>query len=385
MRFETATIADIERYGVVAELDPLGFDAVADQLPAWIAARELRAVLGQLAAATGVRVPDEPLVALAALRDLEFLLTVAHALAPHSYKDVPGLEELLVALGRVARHAPRGSVFTYGACNPPDGRMRTFTGTAEERLFIRGLRAAIVGLDRVLAALSALAALPIDSAAAEVEIAAMQEGWEPMVTAAVEMRRHMPPELFSCAITPYFGELEIAGVRHDGNTGAHMQAVAVDWVLHGVGSTEPGYRAYAEHNLAALRPHQRRWVEEALAPGGGNTPLLPRLQVELASGVRDPAQAAANLAGLHRLLTRVGTFRKVHLRLAETNLPLRPTPTGSGGHTLQLLEDLASRTREARRSVQEADLEGVGPLPRVPAPRRPPGVARPEKRDTDDA
>jgi monodechloroaminopyrrolnitrin synthase len=361
-----------EPVDVVAQLDPIGFDPIAQQLPKLIADKKLGEILRHLrVAAAQPGLHDDPVVALAALRDLEFLLTVAHFLCPHSYKSLHGLEARLLHLGRVARHAPRGSVFTYGVCNPLDARMRTFTGTDEERLFIRGLHAALLGLDDVLKALSELSALPIDSADAAAHVTAMHEGWEPMVTAVVEMRRHMPPELFSGRIVPFFGSLDIAGHNYDGNTGAHMPTVAIDWILHGAESADPTYRRYVEHNLAALRPHQRRWVDNVL-PAADSGALLSRLKAQIAAGVRNPAQAASNMAGLQRLLARVGAFRKVHLRLAADNLPLRPSPTGSGGHDLSLLEDLTDRTHTARHEIQDTTggRSSDGPV-HVPHPREP--------------
>ena len=68
--------------------------------------------------------------------------------------------------------------------------------------------------------------------------------------------------------------------------------------------------------------------------------------------MRDPAAAETVLQHLESLLRRIGTFRTAHRRLADLNLPLRPTPTGSGGHTVALLELLTTSTLQARERAR---------------------------------
>ena len=86
--------------------------------------------------------------------------------------------------------------------------------------------------------------------------------------------------------------------------------------------------------------------------------LLTHIEHQLTGGaVRDPATADTVLQHLESLLRRIGTFRTAHRRLAELNLPLRPTPTGSGGHTMGLLDLLASSTLRARERARR--LRGV--------------------------
>jgi hypothetical protein len=368
---------EADPYDSAAARDPLGIDPIARRLSALIAAGELGTIKACLAdaaaAATAIGQRDRE-AAMAALRDLDFLVNAAHRLDPASYKSIGGLEAQLVRLGRIVDHVPRGSVFTYGLCNPLDDRMRTFTGTGEERLFIFGLHDAMIGLDGVLVALTELARHRLDCEGARRAADELLVSWEPMVAAVVDMRRHMPPELFSQGIIPFFGSLDIAGVVYDGITGAHMQTVAVDHVLHGADASDPTYRAYVEHNLAALRPHQRALVATTLACLG-QRPLLVKVTEEVeryaAGASLDAAAAAATLRSLHRFLARVSTFRVVHTRLAEDNLPLRPTATGSGGHDMELLADLLERTQEARRDVRDAETGVTLPRQRCHGDERP--------------
>ena len=149
-----------------ADADPLRLDAffgqhrpVAEQPP-----EVLRDAV--TAAVRRGPVADSVVGALAALRDLDFLLSAWHRIDPHTYRAVPGVEAMLVHLGNVAGHVPRGSYITYAECNPLDDRMRTFTGSVYERDFVRCLNVPARHLSNLLYLLADLANHQIDTPAA---------------------------------------------------------------------------------------------------------------------------------------------------------------------------------------------------------------------------
>jgi hypothetical protein len=316
---------------------------------------------------------------MAALRDLDFLLCAVQLKRPAAYKAVAGLEELLVSLGKVAGHNPRGSNITYALCNPLDERMRLFTGLAEERMFVTELARGLRGLDEVLRGLIGIADHGLDSAAAASAAEALVPAWEPMIGATVAMLRGMPPEVFSGRIVTSFIPLDISGTEYQGVTGAQNLNIAIDWLLWGAGSSDISYVSYARTNLGEQLPAHRELVAAALERTRGAT-LLDHFDWQLShGGIADWGTADQVLRHVESLLRRIGSFRAAHRRLADLNLPLRAEPTGSGGHTIDLLEALAAATLDARnrvrtlrdvvrtRTVQEANGEPtstpIAPLP----------------------
>ena len=194
-------------------VDPLGLDSFFHQTAA-VVEQPADVMLCRLE--TIVRDADESALdntcaALAALRDLDFLLCAVHLADPFAYKAVSGLESLLVRLGQRAGQIPRGSNSTYGPCNPPDDRMRLFTGLPEERMFVRAIADGLRGLDGVLCGLATMAHHPVDSPTVVAAAGGLVPAWEPMIEASVKMLRGMPPEVFSGRIVPCFVPLDIAG------------------------------------------------------------------------------------------------------------------------------------------------------------------------------
>ena len=351
-------------------VDPLGLDsffyhtaAVVEQ-PADVMLRRLE---------TSVRDADESALdntraALAALRDLDFLLCAVHLADPFAYKAVSGLESLLVRLGQRTGQIPRGSNSTYGPCNPPDDRMRLFTGLPEERMFVRAIADGLRGLDGVLSGLATMAHHPVDSPTVVAAAGGLVPAWEPMIEASVKMLRGMPPEVFSGRIVPCFVPLDIAGATYQGITGAQSPNVGIDYLLWGVESADEEYRSYARTNLAEQLPPHRQLVAEVLERTG-EASLLTHIERQLCTAPRrDLSAAAAVLTHLESLLRRIGTFRAAHRRLAELNMQRRTTQIGSGGHTVHLLDELTASTRQARHRVRALRDDALRPAADCPVP-----------------
>jgi hypothetical protein len=332
--------------------DPLGLDDVFRQ-PVPVVDRPVEELLGLLAEIVPVgsrSACSDPPAALAALRDLDFLLCAVHRREPLAYKTVPGLEPLLIRLGRSTRQPPRGTNTTYALCNPLDDRMRLFTGLREEHMFIRELAQGLRGLDDVLNRLAVLATHPVDSPEALEATGGLAPAWEPMVATTVMMLRRMPPEVFSGRIVPNFATLDIGGASYQGVTGAQNLNIAIDYLIWGVEMpADSRYHPYARTNLEQQLPAHRELVAEVLDRTDGAS-LLTHIERQLAAAPHgDWRTARTVLTHIADVLRRISTFRAVHRQLAALNLPLRATKTGSGGHTLDLLDLLAASTTKARR------------------------------------
>jgi Domain of unknown function (DUF1864) len=341
-------------YEAVRALDPFGLDRFLEVLPVLTEERRLEPVLVVLTRAVhaaDAAVLRRPEVAIAALRDLDFLINSAHRVSPGSYKRVPGLEPLLDDLGRWADHAPRGCNLTYGLLNPSDDRMRRFTTTVEETRFIHAIQEGARHLDHILLALDAMAASRVDDTVFAGHAARLAGWFDGMAAANKAVLRTMPPEVFARRIVVFFGPLDISGRTYPGITGAQTQNCAIDYLLFGAGSSDPTYLDYARRSLAALSPFHRRLLRGGLECLGGAS-LLGRIEADLRRGDLDAVTAAASLRHLDRFVTAILSFRAVHRRLAVANLPMRPTPKGSGGFDVGLLDLLIRQTCDARARVR---------------------------------
>jgi Domain of unknown function (DUF1864) len=341
-------------YEAVRALDPFGLDPFLEVLPVLTEERRLEPILVMLTRAVhgaDAAVLRRPEVAIAALRDLDFLINSAHRVSAGSYKRVPGLESLLDHLGRWADHVPRGCNLTYGPLNPSDARMRRFTTTGEETRFIHAIQEGTGQLDKILLALDAMAASRVDDTVFANHAARLAGWFDRMATANKALLRTMPPEVFTGRIVVFFGPLDINGRIYPGITGAQTQNCAIDYLLFGAGSSDPTYLDYAHRNLAALSPFHRRLLRGGLECLGGSS-LLGRIEADLRRGDLDAGTAAASLRHLDRFVTAILSFRAVHRRLAVANLSMRPTPKGSGGFDVKLLDLLIHHTCDARARVR---------------------------------
>lgn len=123
----------------VRGLDPLGLDSfMVQELPKLNKKRNIWEIINkvrQVTSSSGLFKIFSVNDALAATRDLGI---IAASLAKHSIDlaSVPALEQSLIELSNRTGEVPRDTVFSYGPRNPQGDRMRTFTGTKEEKKFI---------------------------------------------------------------------------------------------------------------------------------------------------------------------------------------------------------------------------------------------------------
>jgi hypothetical protein len=131
----------------VGNLDPLDADAILAQLPRANDAGDTRWLIstadGLVSRCAELHTADE---ARAALRDLGFVVSSIGRHDPEALNPCPWENEL-VRLGALADEVPRDTVYSYAPRNPTGERRRTFTASAEERLFISSVTDGIAHLN----------------------------------------------------------------------------------------------------------------------------------------------------------------------------------------------------------------------------------------------
>lgn len=342
-------------YAEARSLDPLGLDGFLADLPDLAASRRLDMLLNRLDGVVAdfrVDILKDTSATYACLRDLDFILCACQVIQPRSYKSVARLEDLLAMLGRAAKHVPRGCNFTYGLFNPSDGRMRTFTASPDERIFIGAIQSGTRDLDDALLDVQKLTQYALSTAEFLSAAARLAVRFDSMVAAVRDVRAGVRPEFFSGTILRYLCPLDIDGQIYPAVSGALVQNVAIDYLLFGIGIEDSRYVGYVEGGLAAMLPFHTVTVRQCAQQLAGVS-LLIRLKRERPVVGTATGSALAALGHLDVFLTSVLAFRAAHRRLAAENMPLRPLGLGSGGYDMALLDLLINRTRQARSDVRE--------------------------------
>lgn len=322
-----------DKYRYTSDLDPLQLDGFFQDLPKINEESDLQSIYDALVDAVG-RIDYSTIVdeesALAALRDLDFIASsyLRHGRDP--IQDVPGLEAVMVMLGDMAGTVPRGTVVTYAMVNPSGSRERSFTGSAEESLFIGSVRTSSVVLEH------ALQRFTTDEPA--IALSELESGLQVMVDSVIAVKRGLSPTYFSDELRPYFDPLVIEGRKYLGAGGAQLQLVAFDYVLWGADDPDTMYNEYFAENKDYLSPNQRNLLGEIMEAQGDRS-LLARL-------VEEPDSEAAEASlGVLKMLKK---FRYPHRKMAQDNFKVRPEgKLGSGSYTTDILDVLVIKTEEA--------------------------------------
>lgn len=292
--------------------------------------------------------------ALAATRDLGM---IAASIVRHgtNLNTLPNLEYWLVCLSKITGEVPRDTVFSYGPRNCREERMRTFTGTPEERLFIKSFNQGMSKLG--FCTLNLLKACEYSILEPEFAVLLGQTrcDFKSMVDTMVVVRKKITPKYFSNYLRPYFPPLTIDGKTYMAPGGAQMPLILIDKILWGSTSKDAVYHAYYKDNLQYL-PSVYKYLAEMMRPIALVDAALNEVGVTNAhTSSTDRRHIIASLRATHELLTEIQKFRTPHLRTAEENFRIRPAfSLGSGGYTPEILERLSRNIFEAKNRITVA-------------------------------
>lgn len=336
---------DFPSYEEVAKRDPLGVDRAMQVLPNLNAEGNVGGleIITREALGESQRQQDlSQIDALAIIRDMDFLTSslLRHGVQPLDL--IPELEEELLRISGIAKTVPRGTVFTYAAANPEKERRRSFTGTAEEDVFISAVARSIIALDDAVNEISTASVCNGLVTALNSSSVAVDE----MVGSIIEVKKTVTPEFFSSQMRPYFESLTIGDKQYTGSGGAQIQLVAIDFMLWGCDEQDPDYVAFFEENVGYLAPVQQRAIESYLR--ANDEKGLINIITQNTEVGDESRQAAADL------LRRIRKFRYPHRKIAQDNFELRPDDAvGSGSYKPDILDVLIDKTEKAIAQIEE--------------------------------
>lgn len=335
-------------YADVAMADPLQLDERLHDLPQKNATEDVYGLQDDLDYASATLAAREisslsTIDAYATIRDLDFLTSslVRHGINPIT--STPGLEAQLLELGDRLATAPRGTVYTYAACNPEGARERSFTGSPEEALFIRVVRDSSAKLDVGALTLSTITPASTPETICQA-LDTVNAACDEMTASIVAVHRNLSPEYFTNHMRPFFDPLTIGGETYTGSGGAQLQLLAIDHMLWGIDEPDPAYREFYDENYQYLTPQQR----EALRLFGDSNG-----DVSLVSTADQLQDANVNQA-LATTMRRIRRFRYPHKKVAEDNFKLRgESAVGSGAYRPDILGHLIMKTEAHLNQLEQ--------------------------------
>lgn len=331
----------------VADLDPLGLDFFLTQrLPLLNKEKLTEEIIQVSKRSSEMAICALPLFnqekALATTRDLGFLAASLVRNEVLLRDQTPQLEVALLVLSEKTGEPPRDTVYSYSYRNPNGDRMRTFTATPEERMFIEATQQGIestIQTFRDLSTTRCLRSMPEDFG---VKVANANRSFEKMVRAMVDVRKEISPEFFTNELRPFFPPMKVGDSLYFAPGGAQMPLLLVDMEIWGSDVDDPKYLAYLSDNTQYLPRELRDPVLSLL----GQDSLITKMEFG------DYSSESAR--EVFRLVNGLLRFRNPHFKTAVENMKIRPEGAkGSGGYDTEVLEMLVEYTHRARERVEK--------------------------------
>jgi hypothetical protein len=357
----------------VADLDPLGLDALLPTVWEMNAAADVNGLVGLLRRLlprreilAGLSLPGR----VAAMRDLGLLIGSVKRHGVEPLDAIPELEAPLLELGAQTGMIPRDTVHHYISWNPTGSRERMYTGDRMERMLMSAVR---VTLSRLTAAVEACLRLEglepeeLEFTVAANELVALLRSLEDAIDIVIA---NVTPEFFARTMRPYFEEVLVGGVTYLGPAAAHVPLSLIDLALWasdcGGESYDEFWRESAQYGLPPWQDLYKRWAK------GPSMVTRVSTALELTSAGQAPANLRASAEALCRALRALVVFRGKHLTMARNTYAeeIRLYPLGSGGGSLELLDQVTALTRENATLLRTSFARSRGPST-APGPSAP--------------
>ena len=342
----------------IARLDPLRADEPLRNLPAFNAdgdTESLLALLRQLLPSPDAARALSVEAACAAMRDLGILLgsIKKHGIEPE--EAVPALRVVLPVLGTITNYPPRDTLLHYTIWNPAGERMRTYTGTEDEKNLIRSVQMTIPPLEAALHHLMQLLD-PAHGKDFHALTKMVADNLEGLIAGVVYARRNVSTEYFARDMRLYYDPIQLNGASYLGPGAVEMPVFVFDHLLWSSDCRDEEYNAFKSGYLPYVRPVWRLLYEAYdLQPS-----LLTQLQGEMESGTC--ALPVSALKEVVAIVTRLKSFRMPHRRLADEAYAHGnggQRNQGSGGYAPGILQHIiqlmTAKADAFARALQRAD------------------------------
>lgn len=341
----------------IAGLDPLSADASMQLLPTLNEQRDTVALvlmLVDLLPYMSVARGFDAFQANAAMRDLGMLLGSLKRHGVEPVNVIPDLEDKLNLLSSITSLPPRDTLLHYTVWNPQSWRLRTYTGSEDERQLIRSVQLSMSPLISAIYYLQELHFIAIDSQEFSFKCEQVIEQYSGMVTGIVHAKRKVSPSVFATELRFYFDPIILNERVYLGPGAVEMPVFVFDHLLWGSDCLDATYKEFKNTYVPYVEAHIRQIYEDF-------TDLESLVtKVVNAIGKRDYTSRHhmhQSVKSLIRLFNVLKSFRMPHKKLAEeayTENEGKKREKGSGGYEPQILSHLLKLTTFHLSKLEES-------------------------------
>lgn len=341
----------------IGSLDPLQSDERLRLVPVFNQERDTIALvlmLVDMLPSVSEAADFDYFAACAAMRDIGIMLGSLKRHAVEPVQVIPELEEKLNIMGNITDLPPRDTLIHYVRWNPEGKRIRTYTGTEDERQLIKSVQLAIHPLYEAIFSLNDLYNLPLSSSefvSLSNQVLAQFDG---MVQGVVNAKRNVSPQYFAEELRFYFDPITLNDREYLGPGAVEMPVFVFDHILWSCDLEDEMYtefkKAYVPYNQAIMRDLYSAYE---FSPS-----LISKVINEL---ILDNHFSETKLQGakaLVKLFNLLKSFRAPHKKLADKAYEHAEKDAyrekGSGGYEPGVLQYILQLNLQALDGLKES-------------------------------
>lgn len=323
----------------ISSLDPLSFDEKSKFLPEFNRnkkTKELVLILSDILPSINEIIQYDYYQSLAAVRDIGIMLgsIKRHGIEPES--TAPDLAVKLRLLGERTDLPPRDTLLHYTVWNPDGDRLRTYTGTNDEKQLIESVKIAMSPLVSAIKDLRDLRFISPESIEFGIVCEKVKINLEKMVKAIVHAKKNVSTYYFANELRLYFDPITLDKQDYLGPGAVEMPLFVFDHILWGSDCFEEEYIKFKNTYLPYILPEIRIIFDEF----SGSKSLLTKISLELDNSTTFDRNTLHSIKKLRDLCLVLKSFRMPHKKMAEESYSQdgeNNRQKGSGGYQTDIL------------------------------------------------
>lgn len=242
----------------------------------------------------------------------------------------------LKLLGEKTDLPPRDTLLHYTVWNPDGERLRTYTGTNDEKQLIESVKIGTSPLVSAIKGLRDLYFISPESIAFGIECEQVKNSLEKMVKAIVHAKKNVSTYYFANELRLYFDPITLEKEIYLGPGAVEMPLFVFDHILWGSDCLEEEYIKFKKTYIPYILPEIRIIYNEF----SGSKSLLTKISDMLDNSATFDRNTLHSIKKLRDLCLVLKSFRMPHKKMAEESYSQDGENTrqkGSGGYQTDIL------------------------------------------------
>jgi hypothetical protein len=275
---------------------------------------------------------------IATMRDLGIFIGILKRHGIEPVEVVPELEYVLLVLMTKTELPPRDTLLHYTSWNPTDSRIRSYTGSKDERSLIESVKIAMPDLLEAIVETEKLHSIDISDPVFAISCQNLQEKINSMVKGIVHAKRNVSPAVFANELRFYYDPIKVDyGKNYIGPGAVEMPMFVFDHLLWSSDIADEEYSQFKEGYLF----YNLGFIGDIYWNFKGKPSLLS-LAVEKLKYNPD-SNVIRSAYQIQQLGIILKSFRMPHKKLAENayaHSDEHNRSKGSGGYSTHILDHI---------------------------------------------